>query len=603
MARDGFFKWADALGSGTADPSTAPARQASVPPSAIENKPAPGQKGPMGMSGRTTYSRANTGLAPIPDAGSTPQKNLAPRGMEFLPKLASTENRIMTTSTKARPDLQDLIKTAMEGAGNNVDISLEAARQITNAGGTAPRTVEKTASAKTEHVSTELIHKLAAAAQYTATQLDSKLASTNFPTENSSGPGNGPNASEVMAAKSEEENIDAGQGGQATSANQQPMNPATQKDPTRKTDPGNGLATNDAMSHDEQPVEPISNEKTTLTNDNVKAAAVQNNLLALGLLKVAHDEQGNAHLVPTSEIAKEALLAEAGGVLGGGAKGAVGGGLSGTAKGVGYGGLGGAALGGAGGALAGGMAGGIPGAIAGGLGGAALGGTAGAALGGVTGGAAGTAMGAGKGAVEGYQGAKINKALEANPELRKQLISGQGMSPKQASAYARNLMSLGLYKEAEDALNPAKVSGGKADATGATPPKGAAPSEEGVPSEPSDVSKQKALISSNMAAINFKKRDAKSDPKSDVGDVLKEPAQTKSTDKVLDKVLDHTDEAGAKISSADLTRVAAARAVVQKLASVAQEKGGKKTKKAMGMGGDGSLASAEGQAGFSAAGM
>jgi hypothetical protein len=160
--------------------------------------------------------------------------------------------------------------------------------------------------------------------------------------------------------------------------------------------------------------------------------------------------------------------------------------------------------------------------------------------------------------------------------------------PKEAqSTYARNLMAVGLYKQAEDAINPAKIKAGPADAQGATPPKGASPSEEGVPSEPSDVTSQKnKMLSSNQAAIDYTKRDAKGDPKKDVGDVLKEPAQTKSTDSVLEQALDHTSQAGAKISSADMTRLAGARAVLQKLAA-AHQPPAKKVKKSMvpGMGG------------------
>lgn len=726
--------------------------------------------------------------------------------MEFLPKLASTENKHMTTSTMGRPSLQELIKTAMEGSASKIDVSLETARQITNHGGTAP--VEKTAAARDDHIPTNLVHKLAAASQFAARQMDPKLADANFPTHTSTGPGEGPNALGVMAATEEGDGVmEAGQSGSATAVNQPPMSPPKQKDPTRSADPATGLMTNDAMQHPEQPEEPVANEKTTLSNEQDKAAqaAYVNNLIAVGLLKTAATAEG-IQLVPAHPMVKEAIsmmapvtgpMGAAGGAaqgmvsgagkgakrgalaggLAGGTAGALGGGTMGalggaalghlTGLGAGKGALVGGGLGAVGGGLYGGAAGGAAGGLLGGgigaaggsiggagrgmkqgigikrasvktakdhtkgettgrvvgsgagmvggamagsrlarkgggltrigasLGGAMVGGHVGGRLGGAAGRAAdkqldkidpggkkkkasiakiaammaksaneyspeeqerinnagmaagvggatplrliGGALGGGvtegtRGALRGAGGALAGNvggaivgsrlgrgnllakrigvhagggvggmlggrsAARANiederskaaiEELAALKAAQGGGEEKAASAYARNLMALGLYKQAEDALNPAQLSGGKAEATGAEPPHGASPSEEGVPSEPSDVQGQKRkMISSNDAAISYTKRDAKADPKSDVNDVLREPAQTSATDKTLDLVLDHTDEAGAKISSADLTRLAGARAVIQKLASAHKGQKGKKKKMAMGMGG------------------
>ncbi len=199
----------------------------------------------------------------------------------------------------------------------------------------------------------------------------------------------------------------------------------------------------------------------------------------------------------------------------------------------------------------------------------------------VGGGLAGLAAagGIGYGAYKHLKGKKQERMAEeqaaaAAPEM-------EALKAASARLAARNLMVLGLYKQAEDAINPAQISAGKADATGSDAPSGATPAEQGVPSEPSDVNKQKALVSSNQAAIDYTKRDAKADPKSDVGDVVQEPAQTSATDKVLDKALDHTDEAGAKISS--ITRVAAARAILSKLAEEMSDKSKKKEKQSQGM--------------------
>jgi len=511
-----------------------------------------------------------------------------------------------------RPTLQDLVKVACEGAAAKVDISLESARQLANAGETPPKETEKTAEAE-DHIPTDYTEKLSSALFFLAKEMDPKVAAVNFPgTENSLGPGKGPNTLDVAAAKSEEPNIDAGQMGSATQQNQQPKDPPLQKDPTRKPDPGTGLQTNDEMMHAEQPVEPISNEKTTLTNEGAKAASAQpteeekaaeakakavyaNNLVHLGLAKVAQAEDGSLVLEKTALLptmiggGAGAVQAPSGhrirgaatggaGTTVGGAAGTIGGGLLGG----GAGGMAGAGLG----ALAGGALGGPGGALLG----AAGGGVLGAGAGGIAGGLAGGAYGSKKGYDVAMGPLKELKAARAqNAQL--QAAQQQPQMPKAASAeptkaaevdqsvYARNLMALGLFKQAEDALNPAKITAGAAPAQGETPPPGASPSEEGVPSEPSDVNKQKAMVSSNQAAIDYTKAKAKADPKSDMGDVLKEPAQTKATDKTLSKVLDN--DGGAKISH-DLTRVAAARAVLSKLAE--NTCAAKKEKKAQGIG-------------------
>lgn len=751
----------------------------------------------------------------------------------------------MTTTTTGRPSLQMLIKNAMAGAASRVDISLEAAQQIANNGATPPPQQTKTAAARpqAQTIPTDVTTKLASALDYVARQLDPKLAAIDLDAAavDGVGPGEGPGALEVSPAESDEENIDAGEMGKAKQ--QPPMDPAQQKDPTRPADPGTGLETNDDMEHAEQPVEPISNEKTTMSNEDVKAASVHaNNLVALGLAKVAFDSRGQIKLVKTAfgqtlgaidkgvagginavsgqnRVAKGATGALGGGLLGaaagagigaltgnvgkgalvgaglgaagGGAYGAmktgskktaaeeetrgeramktvgsragalaggigghlggkalakslggsgmtqtlagVGGALAGAGagshfggragralgsaaeKGLDYidpkgkkpeakeaaikraaammakraaeealppdqqidpndmrrslvtggtalgtlggmvggqiaglrhgvnpnatglagaalGGLGGAALSGgavgaheggiggaargAGGALMGAGLGGATGALGGGLVGAAGGGLLGAGIGGIHGaiterslagagrgaqqgallgaaggGLVGGTMGATGGALEGAgtgydiaqsgarAGQRIDKALEAR-------MAAEEAAGKTASArFARNLMVLGLYKQAEDAINPAQISAQKIDDIGDTPPDGAVGSGEGAPSEPSDVASQKRkMVSSNEAAINYTKRDAKGDPKQDLGDILSEPALSASTDATLDRTLDHTDAAGAKISH-QLAKVAAARAVITKIAQAHGVKvGGKKTKKSM-MGG------------------
>ncbi len=143
-----------------------------------------------------------------------------------------------------------------------------------------------------------------------------------------------------------------------------------------------------------------------------------------------------------------------------------------------------------------------------------------------------------------------------------------------------------LRKMAEDAINPAQISGGKA-----VPPD-ASESGQDVPTQPSDVRSQaSSMLGSNDAAIHYTKGQAKADPKSDVNQVLSQPALTRAGDSVLHEAFDNTEAAGTKFSSAqsslagDSVKVAAARVLLSKLLEkTAADKGEKKEKKSM-MGG------------------
>lgn len=372
----------------------------------------------------------------------------------------------MSTTMIATPDLHNLVKEAMEGTASKVDISVEAARQLANVGQELPEQT-KTASAEPEmpdHVPTEYIYKLAGALDYMIKQADEGTTKIQ--------PGKGPNALEVLESTSTEENIDAGGMGQAKT--QIPQSPPMSSSGVAKDAP-NAMDDNQDMSHGEQPVDPMMNEKA-------KAAAMlfEKNKLAMGL--------------PSALAAKK-----------------------------------------------------IP---------------------------------------KGSDADKDGKTGE--PSI---------VEKKAAALFTRNLQAMGLHKQAEDAINPAQIAAGKTQ-TGATPPEGASASEESVPSEPSDVTSQKGMISSNQAAIDYKKVKAKADPKKDVGHVVSEPAQTAATDKTLSKALDHTSEAGAKIAS-DLMKTAAATAILSKLAEEAQEEVKKKGKSKKEKNSQG-LATPSGQSGFQA---
>ena len=447
-----MHKQGKAIGSGTADPEQAPAAAASVPPTSVANEPAPGLKGPKGMLPRTSYSRVNTGSPPVPDARASAQKNSPPRGLEFLPrKTAHVE--VHMSGIQQRPTLQDMLKAAMAGTLSKVDITKEANLQAANQGEETEE--DKTASAEPGHIPTEQVEKLASAMDFIAIKVAEEATRTD-------GPGQGPGALDVSAAKASEENIDAGGMGTATAKHVPPKSPPIQTERTQSGKANTGLEDNTPMSHPEQPVDPWGNEKGKVSSAQVDR-----------LLKIAAHEPG--HLPPA--LAKKK----------------------------------------------------IP-----------------------------------KGSEDGRKMFGKGKA--------KQSMGYGGMSHLASAPIELIRQASSQLKTAEDAINPAQISPGKA-----VPPDASA-SEEGVPPQPSDVTKQQKLVGANLAAIGYTKRDAKADPKSDVNKVLTEPAQTKSTDSTLDKVLDHTDEAGAKISSADIEKVSAVRALLMKL-SMKHEDEKKKNKK------------------------
>jgi hypothetical protein len=417
--------------------------------------------------------------------------------------MAAFQEKI-SMSTMKRPQLQDLVKEAMEGAARKVNINFEAARQLANLG-------EETEAVKTAAPDTipgEYIEKLACALDYLAKQAADDSAGV--------GPGAGPGALPVSAATSSGTMLEAGKSGQGTK--QPPMNPALQTSGVANDAP-TALQDNMGQSHADYPVDPMHNEKTS-------AALLDKNMERLGLNKTADMHSG------------ERKGRHAGAVLGV---------------------LGGAAAGARHGA----------GAMAGG----ALGG---ALLGGAVGGSAGRTLGS------------VNENFP------------KGGKDKKASILDKNLARLGLAKHAEDADGEGgspNISAGAAPAQGAAAPPGASPSGEQVPSEPSDVNAQKALISSNEAAINYTKQQAKADPKRDSNHVWDEPALSAAHDHVLQAAFDATGKAGVKISH-DLTRVAAAQALLRKYAEDKEkkDKDGKKEKEGAVPG----LSTPAGQSGFSA---
>lgn len=129
------------------------------------------------------------------------------------------------------------------------------------------------------------------------------------------------------------------------------------------------------------------------------------------------------------------------------------------------------------------------------------------------------------------------------------------------SASIKNLLKSAMRKTAEDALNPAQISGSQSGLWETT--YNATPSGEGTPSLPGEAAGQERMVASNQAAINYTKRDAKAVPKKRMREVLREPAQSRSTDRVLHANLDNADKAGVKLSSVQV-KTAAAKAMLKR---------------------------------------
>lgn len=155
---------------------------------------------------------------------------------------------------------------------------------------------------------------------------------------------------------------------------------------------------------------------------------------------------------------------------------------------------------------------------------------------------------------------EAERAHEGEPENKKKEGSGDPLLDY--------ILSRPKTKQAEDATNPAHISAGSAvpPATSASGEPGGSPAG-GQPQGP------RHLIESNEAAINFKRRDAYGNRRTDLEKYIMEPALTSSTDKVLGQAWEHTQQAGPKIASAgDIEKIAAGRALLGKLAEAANQK-------------------------------
>jgi len=464
--------------------------------------------------------------------------------------------------THNRGLLQDLVKEAMAGATERM-VRSEAARH------------EKTASAApintqdNQSIPTDYAEKLAEACAWAAGQI--KQASDI-------GPGTGPNALAVSQSTSGES--PPGPGGQGKGHAQPPMNPGMQ---ASNTGPANQM-----QNTMDSPPGGSGQQQTALSGGGKTASAKLK--VARALSKVAEEDP---EAMEDSERLRNAVMRSAGttaalgaggGALAGGALGAMGG--AGSALGErlmgseasmlgrgAMGGAGGAALGGLGGAAAGlgkGLAYGGAGALAGYGADSADGAAARGALGGSAIGALRGMQGAGNlreaamGALKG--GVGLNTALGALGGHTAFNARHEEMPEEKAASASLANALIGLRKQAEDAINPAQISGGGA----ATPPQSSASGEPGGQPVAGGYGSQTSMISSNEAAINLKRNSAYSLRKAELGKYFNEPALTQATDTTLQQAFAHSGEAGHKLAS-DQTAQAAAQMLLQKIASEADK--------------------------------
>lgn len=412
-----------------------------LPQVEIATTTAPGKRGPVGMSPRSDYSRVNTGIPPVPDAGSQAQKSLEPRGAEMLPKFAGSE--VSMGQMAVRPTVNDMVKAAMAGAASRVDIAREATRQAERLG---EETKTASATPVVEEVPTfDEAEKLASALEYLADEVEkeaSGMGGAYTLTENKVEPGKGPGALHVMESP----------GGSALpqhlgqAHHTVPMHSGGQK----------GL--------------PTERGATMIENDlNHRPGGTQTQQTALNGDK-GHKHASAIRAAAVKVAAENPELEKREG--------------------------------------------------------------------------------------EGMEEAKkgLSKAEKAHEEEKKEA------SPSRA-AQLRALQT----KVAEDAINPAQISGGaavKPDTRQSGESGGVAPSGG-----------QTSMISSNESATNYTKGQAKSEPKSDLRAYVAEPALSGSTDTALSNAFAHSGQAGTKFASiAPLAKTAQARSLLVKLAGDAEAK-------------------------------
>lgn len=565
-----FQKIADVDASLAASPLPLPSLQPTL---------APGKRGPVGMSQRTNYSRVNTGTPPVQDALAETQKTMPPRGAEMLPKRASAAlggEVFMAGKIAARPLLQDLVKSAMEESLSRADISREAALQASKVAEECPEEErEKKEREKKEKKSSasvlsgEPVAKLAGALDFLASEFlkeGANLGGAYTLTSHRVAPGEGPGALRVSSPSATTPLPDhKGQG-----HNTVPMHPGEMKG--LAAEQGTTLMDNN-LHH-----APGGSARAPLTNYGKHASAILPFVFAKlakeneelekeegegmsevrkGLAKAqkAHEEEkkgfavterghefdAKAYELLARQAAERAALHQEHGALP--ALGAPGKSVMDILRF-------GPALTAADAVTA------RPDFNARHYEYAAkkhrAGGNAWNPFGGML-----TPSQHEEGGTTGWS-SQFGKSVPK--------------SPAKEAAIANHMANyVAQYvKQAEDAINPARISAGPAvpPETSEAGQSGGAPAG-GMPKGPT------GLVGSNMAAINYKRQAAYANRKEDLGKYFKEPALTSATDKTLQVAFNHTGEASTKLASADAVpmsvKTAAGRALLTKLAEQVSE--------------------------------
>lgn len=170
----------------------------------------------------------------------------------------------------------------------------------------------------------------------------------------------------------------------------------------------------------------------------------------------------------------------------------------------------------------------------------------------------------------------MSEPLDKGNRVPTNMANPAGMKGRQeiaqaASAHAQEKKATVArlrQKLAEDAINPAQISGGKA-----VPPDTSASGQPG--GQPAGGAPQGAthLIGSNESAQNFTRRDAYAGRKTEMNSYLNEPMMSSAHDKVLKNVLSNGTETS-KFASPSV-RTLAGQALLQKLAEKADEESAK----------------------------
>lgn len=143
---------------------------------------------------------------------------------------------------------------------------------------------------------------------------------------------------------------------------------------------------------------------------------------------------------------------------------------------------------------------------------------------------------------------------------------GTGEQPQlKQAAVSRARQLWAMKKQAANAENPAQISAGPEPLVNPN----ASAAEEAVPKLPGPAQAQANWVQTKdpTKPASITKGQAKAEPKRQMGEVLDEPAQKKSTDPVLHQNLDAAAGAGVKLSSAQAT---AARAYLRKVAQAGE---------------------------------